>query len=493
MQNSKNKGTEQSKDENSYKNILKGTSVFGGVQVFLILLNLIRGKFVALFLGPEGMGISSLFNASQNTIVKASSLGLNLAVVKEVAQAKDNPTAFARLISVTINLLRITGLLGAVICVLLSGWLSRITFDSPDYAWQFILLAVAVYFTIVGTGRLSILQGLHEVKKISIASLVGGLTGLFAGVPLYYFYGTKGIVPAMAILAFSTYAFYYWNTRRLGTAKTIKFSDGKQIARRLIGLGVVLLAGDLIGTLCTYLINIYLRFEGGEISVGLYQAANSVSGQYSAAIFAALTMDFFPRLSKVVSDNSRMTDVVNRQNEIVILAMAPLASLLILSAPLLIKLLLSSEFMPIVDLMRWMGLGLLFRAMMLPMGYITFAKGNKKVFFLMEGLFCNLLLLAECILFFHFFELKGLGYAVITDNLICFVLYYLVNKRLYNYCFSKVVVREFIVGVFLCGACFAASFIPSTLISYTAMAVIFALSAAYSYINLRQRLISDKK
>ncbi|MFK1880757.1 hypothetical protein ACIXEK_02480 [Bacteroides fragilis] len=45
------------KDESGYRTILKGTAIFGGVQVFNIVINLIRGKLVALFLGPEGMGI----------------------------------------------------------------------------------------------------------------------------------------------------------------------------------------------------------------------------------------------------------------------------------------------------------------------------------------------------------------------------------------------------------------------------------------------------
>ncbi len=63
------------------------------MQVFLILINLVRGKFVAMFLGPEGMGISSLFNATSNTMVKASSFGLNLAIVKEVAAENESGKA----------------------------------------------------------------------------------------------------------------------------------------------------------------------------------------------------------------------------------------------------------------------------------------------------------------------------------------------------------------------------------------------------------------
>ena len=75
--------------ENSYKSIFRGTSVLGGVQVFLVLVNLVRGKFVALLLGPEGMGISNLFNTSSATIQRFASLGLNLAIVREVAERKD--------------------------------------------------------------------------------------------------------------------------------------------------------------------------------------------------------------------------------------------------------------------------------------------------------------------------------------------------------------------------------------------------------------------
>ncbi len=68
--------------DNSYKSIIKGTSIFGGVQILNILISLVRGKFVAMLLGPEGMGISALFTNSANSIQRLASLGLNLAIVK---------------------------------------------------------------------------------------------------------------------------------------------------------------------------------------------------------------------------------------------------------------------------------------------------------------------------------------------------------------------------------------------------------------------------
>lgn len=90
----------KNKDENSYRSILKGTSVFGGVQVFQILINMVRGKFVALFLGPDGMGVSALLTSATSTVQQFGSLGLNLAIVKEVAANRDRPETTATVLGV---------------------------------------------------------------------------------------------------------------------------------------------------------------------------------------------------------------------------------------------------------------------------------------------------------------------------------------------------------------------------------------------------------
>lgn len=187
------------KDENSYKSILKGTSIFGGVQVFQILLALIRGKFVAILLGPAGMGVAALYTTTANTLQQFASLGLNLAVVKEVAANRDERQKISTVFAVARRLIVMSALLGACVCLLFSPLLSRWTFGDDAHTFGFMLLAVMVFFAISSAGEMSLLQGMHEVKRLSKASIVGGLTGLFVGVPLYYFFGTGGIVPAMIV------------------------------------------------------------------------------------------------------------------------------------------------------------------------------------------------------------------------------------------------------------------------------------------------------
>lgn len=488
MEEATNKPKKDSGTLNSYRNIIKGSSFFGGVQIFNIIITLIRGKFVAIILGPEGMGISALFNSAQNTIQRFSSLGLNQSVTREVALDHETELAKERVIRTSLRATNLTALLGLLICVAFCIPLSRVTFGDTSYWWQFMVLGVGVAFGIAGTGKLSILQGLHEVKKISKASIVGGLTGLGVGIPLYYLFGYKGIVFSITAIFLSLYIFYSVSLKHSFKFKAPaeKWKEYWPVLKVLLSLGIVLMSGELITNLVTYLINLYIRNFGGTDDVGLYQAASSVTYQFAGMIFSAMAMDYFPRLSKVADDNGKMTLIVNRQSEIISWLITPAMSLLILSAPLIIRVLLAESFHSIIPLMRWMGLGMLIRAFSFPMAYITFAKGNKKVFFILEGIVANGMTLVFSCLFFKWFGLIGLGYAIVADNAFCFVLYYIVNRCLYGYNFSFGASINFIAGAIMTGGCFIFSFFRSEALSYSLMGVISAVALFWAFMALKK-------
>lgn len=474
---------------NPYKDILKHTALFGGVQVFQIIINLIRGKIVAMILGPAGMGVSSLFSTSSLTLQRFSSLGLNTAIVKETA-AHGESENFRQVISASIRLASFAAAFGALICVAFAPLLSRLTFGDESWKWQFMLLGAAVGFSIAANAKLSVLQGMHKVRQVSKSSLFGSATGLTAGVPLYWFFGIQGIVPAMAVLAVSIWAFNSFTLRHsVGDVRgNFTWSVHGPIVRRLLATGAVLMASDLFLSLVQYAVNVYIRRDGSIDDVGLFGAANSITNQYAGLVFTAMSMDYFPRLSAVAGCNGKMILTVNRQTEIVALIIGPAVCLLILSAPLLIPVLLSEEFNPILPLIRWMGLGIMLRAIAVPMGYISFAKDNRRLFFWMEGVGCNVLTLILSITFYHRFGLTGLGYALVADNALCILIYYAVNRRLYGFRFSNVSLRLCSVAGITAASAFLASLIPVPALSWTAMAAISSASLLFSIRALRMRI-----
>jgi O-antigen/teichoic acid export membrane protein len=114
-------------ERSSYRQIFKATSLFGGVQVFNIIIGIVRVKFVAVLLGTAGVGIMGLLNAPLELIVSLTGLGIAFSAVRDISEA--NGSGDQSRIAKTITTLRrwswFTGFLGAVVTVsfapLLSG------------------------------------------------------------------------------------------------------------------------------------------------------------------------------------------------------------------------------------------------------------------------------------------------------------------------------------------------------------------------------------
>ena len=469
--------------ENSFRNILKNTSIFGGVQIFNILISAIRLKFVAVILGPSGMGIAGLYNTAALTLQQFASLGLNMSVVKEIGHTKDNNSRLADLLAAIRPLIVMSGLLGALVCLLFPRLLSSLTFGDKSYTGGFLMLSAAVFFSIVGSAFMSVLQGLHSIKPLSKATLIGSIVGLTVGVPLYWLFGTDGIVPALVVLSLSTCTWYYLSLRKTLSVKAspwrreIHFS----LLKKVISMGIILMSNDLFSNLVNYLIYIYIRSNGGMEEVGFYQSCNTMTSQYSAIVFTAMAMDYLPRLSSVSDNNIKMCEVVNRQMEIVGLLIAPIACGVIFLSPLVIQIFQTDKFLIATPLLRLLALAVVVRALMYPLGYIVFAKDNRRLFFWMESVGANILTLLLTCTGYYLFGLKGLGYAAIIDCMICLSVYILVNHHLYDYHLSKmasgIMLLALASGIIMTGICFTLHGTVSTIAAIIFLIAICTVSA----------------
>ncbi len=477
---------------NSYKTILKRISAFGGLQIFNIFVNLLRGKFVAIILGPAGMGISSLFLTASTTLQQLGSLGLNLSIVKEVAAGQETDR-HAAVIAVCRRLILLTSLLGALLCAVLSPWLSEWTFGNRDYTWGFILLGAAVALGIAGTGFQAILQGIGEIKRLSKASVVGSMTGLLFGVPLYYFFGTRGIVPAMVILALSLFLFYWISFRKAVKTDKIEFkwNEHSSLVRKLISLGMIFMIGSLVGSATNYAINAIVRYFGSLDDVGFFQAANSLTNQYIGIVFSALALDYFPRISAVSNDPVKLQDIVNRQAEIVILLATPLLLGLICLTPLAIRILLSSEFLVIIPLIRWLAIGTLLQAVTFPLGYVFIAKDNKKAYVWVEVVIANVLWIACSVAGYLQFGLIGLGVSLVVRTAIDIAISYFLCRHFYGFKYLPRVLITIFGCLIPAGIGFACS-LSDSVASQGMMWGVTILMACICLIRLRRLLKSEK-
>ena len=152
----------------------------------------------------------------------------------------------------------------------------------------------------------------------------------------------------------------------------------------LLRLGAVFMASGLLTAGAAYAIRIIVLKYDGVVAAGFYQAAWALAGLYAGFILQAMGTDFYPRLTAVSNDNAACNRLVNEQAQVSILLAGPGLLATLTAAPLVMTLFYSAEFLPAVDLARWICLGMMLRIVAWPMGYIIVAKGASKMFFWTE-------------------------------------------------------------------------------------------------------------
>jgi len=429
-----------SDSKSSYRNIIKSTSIFGGVQIYQIFISLIKSKFVALFLGVVGVGISGLLTSTLAIFTAVGELGLNYTATREIAQASHEKDIekVSRLYTIYSRWLFFSSIISVIIVVVFAPVISTYSFRTRDYTLAFILLSVSLFFNIMNGRNTILLQGIRRLREIAKASIVGSTIGLVTSIPLYYFFGKGGIVPALIIASIASYlASYYfvWKEKLKKIALTVKqtISGGSEMVR----FGLIMTIATLVGSIVSFLVNAYISRTGSLADVGLYNAGIGITGQYVGLVFTAMAVDYFPRLASISSDNTKVKEMVNQQSEITFLIILPLLAALILVAPLIIKILLTTEFIKLTNFIRIIAIGTVFQAAGYTISYIPLAKGDKKTYFTYNAILGNVVGLIFFTTGYYLKGLNGLAMANTLHQVVFFFIFVILTKRLYNYSVSK--------------------------------------------------------
>jgi O-antigen/teichoic acid export membrane protein len=482
-------------NQQSYRKVLNATSLFGGVQFINIILRLIRSKAIALLIGPIGMGISNLLLTTMELINGLTNLGLERSAVKDISLANTNSNS--KNVAITISILKklvwLTITVGVILMVLLAPWLSEITFGNKDYTISFRWISIALLFKQLSSSQLAILQGLRKLKSLAKANLLGNFIGLLITLPLYYFYKIDAIVPAIIIATFMSFVFTYYYSHKLDIESvTISRKEAVSEGKGMINLGVMLSLSSLITLLVAYIIRIYIGSaneteELGLIDVGLYSAGFVILNSYVGIIFNAMGTDYFPRLSEIANDIKKLRKTVLEQATVAILLITPIIVVFLACAPFIIVILYSHEFSPIVTMVTWGILGMIFKAVSWSMGYMIIAKGDSKVF-IKTAIGFNTILLSINIIGYHFGGLEGVGISFFIYYIIHFIAIRIITYYRYDFYFEKGFYKIFTFTVIMCFLAFSITFIPSSILKNSLMIGLIVVSCWYSYKELDKKI-----
>lgn len=469
--------------QSTYRQIAKATSLFGGVQAFQIIITIIKSKFVAILLGPYGMGIVGLLNSTTGLISELTNFGLGVSAVKDISEA--NGTQDEKRISTVITVMRrlvwLTGLLGAVITLVFSPILSQMTFGNREYTLAFVWLSVTLLFNQLSSGQLVLLQGLRRLQDLAKANFFGSLIGLFVAVPVYYLLGVRGIVPVIIITSVSSLLLSWYYSRKIKIPKTkvnkkLIITEGKS----MMSMGFLISLTGILSLAFGYIIRIYITRVGGISETGFFNAGFAIINTYTAMIFSAFDSDFYPRLSAIAKNNKIVKLTVNQQAEIAILIIAPILIVFLVFVKWAIIILYSREFLEIYAMLQWAALGVFFRTVSWATAIILLAKGEGKLFFWNEFV-GNTYTFIFTLIGYYFWGLAGVGFTYMFSYLVYMIQVFFLTKIKFNFSYTFSFMKIFFILLGLALLCALLINITNEPYNYMIGLIFIAASTWYSY------------
>lgn len=468
--------------DNSYSHILKYTGVFGGVQGLNILVAVLRNKFAALFLGPSGMGLLSLFNSTVSFISSAMNLGIPTTGVKTISEKCrglqvdeiHEPSA----VQESIAMVRTISLLSA-----LGGMVLTAVFASH------VLLSPIVFFAILAGGETAILKATRQLRALAASTALLAVISLLVSIPIYWLWGERGILVVLFLLAFCQWGIAFCFATRKSPMR-LNFSKSTFLrAIPMLRLGMAFVLAAMLNSGAELLVRVYLSRQASLEVVGLFNAGVTIVLVYVGMVFSVMESDYYPRLSAIPVKGDKLNLCVNRQLEMNVLLIGPILASVVLALPIIVPLLYAPQFAGMVLMTQIAALGMLFRAVYLPIEYLPLARGDSWFYLFQESIAVLLLVLGE-LLGFCFGGLEGLGAGIVLAYAVESVGVVVQGKWRYGYRMSHdgvwmFVIQGLLAAVLLC----VVMYIDYHELSYWLLgALLLLLSLIFSYGMLRSKL-----
>lgn len=470
----------------SFNHILKYTGIFSIVQVLNILMNIVRNKIAAIFLGPSGLGVLSLYNTAANLLNQTTSFGIPMSGVKHISEVHEEGDAQRlRDYACTVRSFSVlSGLFGIMVgfSVLLFCYLHPDSgiFPKINDFWNKLVLLAVVFLMAVTGGEMAILKGTKQLKNVTKVSLLVAFSTLIVFCPIFFLMGRVGIVWALLVSNICyLWVHLHYSTRMLPYKIDLRSRSNLSRGIPMIKLGIGFILAGLFGQGAEYMIRMQILNWGSEADVGLYNSGYVIAVSYAAIIFTALEADYFPRLSSTGKDIERQNVTVNRQIEVCVLLISPFLILFVMAMPKLIPLLYTGEFVDCIPMAIGAMLFMYFRAFALPIGYLSLARGDSMMYMFTEIVYDVAVMILVPYSYIHW-GLLGTGFMLSACGLFDLLMVYVIYRWRYTYRFSTHRLWLYVLQFVLLSATIYVSLAWTGWIRWSGCGLLLILSGAFS-------------
>lgn len=254
----------------------------------ILFFQFLRKPIMAHYLGAEGLGLFSMTSMIVATTEMIIALGIPVALVKFVAEYKEDPEEINSYMSSGMLMLSSLGFVAFIVLFTLSEYFAD-AFNMPDLAIYIKIYSVVFPFTMAYTIFITYFNGIREMKLYTLIDTIkNGGSFVFVVILLYMGFEVKGAIYGSVLAGLTGFliAWYYFRTKI-----TLHYKNLQSRAGTLISFGYKLMLSNVINK---------INYQVDILMVGFFLTSASV-GYYSAAISFSQVFWIFPASIQKIS------------------------------------------------------------------------------------------------------------------------------------------------------------------------------------------------
>lgn len=441
------------------RRLVRSTAILGLGSAATIVAAILRAKILAAWLGPEGTGVLAQLAGLTAVLVPLATLGAGNGVVTLIAEARGREDA-ARVRRITRTITSLAWAVGlglGLITAAASPWIAHGIYKDSGFFWAILLAAASVPLSAVASLRITMLQGHGAVRAMATLNAVIAAVGIATIIPMARFFGVKGAVAQLVVIA----ATQVWLSGRFlrpltpsppndvaraaraapaGKAPPGKAPPGEPWIDRALLPPIARFGGSalLVGLSSTLTLLVLRSILVGKLGLsqnGIYQVCIGVSGLTMPLILNSITATVWPEIAAKPKD----ADAVGPMRggiRLAFLLVTGVSAALLVGSPIWVPLFYSAKFLPALDLLPFQFLGDYLRAAAWMFGIWLVPRERLRPWVLFDVVY-GVVLLAVFMLLVDRIGIRSVVYAYVAAHLSHAVLHYMLARRALGFRLGK--------------------------------------------------------
>ena len=368
-------------------NLLK-TSFYTSVATAISFISgFIVTKVVAVKIGPSGLAYLGQFQNTTSILTMFATGAIAGGVVKYLAQYKNDSEKRQQIINNACLVVFCCSFVVSLFVVSASGYLSRIAFKTSEFwiiYFLFGILTMTVSFNVIFA---AILNGLQEIRRLTIINICGSLIGICLTVLFAYYFGVKGVLISSTALSVVIFSINLYILNKAGIIWKPDFSKWDiPVLKMLSGFTLMAIVSGLLVPAIQILVRDKIIRTFTIEEAGFWQATNKISDYYLTFITMVLSIYYMPKLSELRIRADLRKEIL-KAYKIILPAVASIAVLIWLSRDLIIHVLFTPSFQPMKPLLSFQLLGDVFKVGSWLLANVMIAKAMIRTYIVTEFIF----------------------------------------------------------------------------------------------------------